>query len=514
MKTYQELSDELRRLAGHNERLVSSLHKAREQIVQLRADLESLSDPPSSYGTFVARVGDNQADIMHNGRKLRVLVTSQVDIDSVVRGQELRLNENLIAVEALPQTTVGSVAAAVEQLPDGRVLVQIHADEQRVMQVSPAIAHLSIKPGDHLMVDLKLALVLEVLNRKEITDLVLERVPEVHYSDIGGLSDQIDAIRDAVELPFLHQELFREYGLRPPKGVLLYGPPGCGKTMIAKAVAHELAVKAAQQRGEDPNSVLHRSWFLNVKGPEILNKYVGETERSIRLVFERAREKATSGNPVVVFFDEMDSLFRTRGSGVSSDVESTIVPQLLAEIDGVEDLENVIVIGASNREDMIDPAIVRPGRLDVKIRIERPDERAAREILALYLDGSAPLAEDLDTLLDTTVADIYARDEHRAYVDVEYANGEREILFFGEFMSGAMLRNIVDRAKKSAVKAVLEGEATGITPAHLQAAVQTEFEENEDLPSNAQPDDWARVAGRRGQRIVSLTPHAARAGAR
>lgn len=509
MKTYQELNDELRQLAGHNERLVGSLAKAREQIMQLRADLEALNDPPSSFGTFISHVADNQVDILHNGRKLRVLATKSVDIDSLQHGQELRLNENLIAVEALPQTTIGSVAAAVEQLPDGRVLVQIHADEQRVMDVSPEVGGVPIKPGDHLMVDPKLALVLEVLDRKEITDLVLERVPEVHYTDIGGLSDQIEAIRDAVELPFLHQGLFREYGLRPPKGVLLYGPPGCGKTMIAKAVAHELAVKAAEQRGEDPNSVLHRSWFLNVKGPEILNKYVGETERSIRLVFERAREKATSGNPVVVFFDEMDSLFRTRGSGVSSDVESTIVPQLLAEIDGVEDLENVIVIGASNREDMIDPAIVRPGRLDVKIRIQRPDRAAAREILALYLNGTAPLAAPIDDLLHAAVEDIYARDSHRAYVDIQYANGDTEVLYFGDFMSGAMLRNIVDRAKKAAVKSVLSGDAAGITAEHLLAAITTEFSENEDLPSTAQPDEWARIAGRRGQRIVALTPHAA-----
>lgn len=509
MKTYQELNEELSKLARSNEQLVKSLTKAREQIVQLRSDLESLADPPSSFGTFVAKVEDNQIDILHNGRKLRVLVAPDVDVEALTQGQEVRLNENLIAVEALTHETTGFVATAVEQLEDSRVLVQVHADEQRVMNVVPELLDSRINRGDHLMVDPKSALVLEVLERKEVADLILEHIPDVSYSDIGGLGDQIDAIRDAIEMPFLHQELFHEYGLRPPKGVLLYGPPGCGKTMIAKAVAHELALKAARQRGQDPSEVVNRSWFLNVKGPEILNKYVGETERSIRLVFERAREKASSGNPVVVFFDEMDSLFRTRGSGVSSDVESTVVPQLLAEIDGVESLENVIVIGASNREDMIDPAIVRPGRLDVKIRIERPGPKAGAEILRLYLTHDVPLAEELDVLVDFAIERIYARDDDMAYVDLEYADGTTEVLYFAEFMSGAMLRNIVDRAKKLAIKTELSYGERGISRAHLLEAIHTEFKENEDLPSTANPDDWARVSGRRGQRITRMTPRRA-----
>ncbi|CAM4105448.1 proteasome ATPase [Helcobacillus massiliensis] len=509
MKTYQELSTELNGLAKQNERLVASLTKAREQILDLRSDLERMADPPNPYATFLQVADGTTVDVLHNGRKLRIATSPEVDPATLTRGQELRMNEALVAVEAMPTSDLGNVASAVEQLPDGRILVQVHADEQRVMHASSALAGTALSPGDHLMVDLKAGIVLERLERKEITDLVLEHVPDTSYGDIGGLQGQIEAIRDAVELPFLHQDLYREYGLRPPKGVLLYGPPGCGKTMIAKAVAHELALKAAQMRGEDADSALGRTWFINVKGPEILNKYVGETERSIRLVFERAREKASDGHPVVVFFDEMDSLFRTRGTGVSSDVESTIVPQLLSEIDGVESLENVIVIGASNREDMIDPAIVRPGRLDVKIRIQRPDEAAAREILALYLNEDVPVQEDRTRLVEQTAALIYRRTEDLAFVDVEYADGSEETLFFGDFMSGAMLRNIVDRAKKAAVKDFLASAERGITMDHLEDAVFAELRENEDLPSNADPDDWARVAGRRGQRIVQMHPRRA-----
>lgn len=520
MKTYQEMREELTSLADHNAKLVQSLQKAREQIVQLRADLAQLADPPSSFGYFLHWPNSqNQIDVFHNGRKLRVQVAPAVDISQLTPGQELRFNENLIVVEALNHSSVGAVAVINEQLPDYRVIVQTHADEQRIMELSGNIASLKLNPGDQVMVDPKTSLVLEKIDRKEITDLVLEHIPDVTYADIGGLSEQIDTIRDAIELPFLHQDLFHEYGLKPPKGVLLYGPPGCGKTMIAKAVAHELAIKAALQQGKDEDEVVANSWFLNVKGPEILNKYVGETERSIRLVFERAREKASAGNPVVVFFDEMDSLFRTRGSGVSSDVESTIVPQLLAEIDGVESLENVIVIGASNREDMIDPAIIRPGRLDVKIRIERPTKEAAREILALYLSEDVPLAKDRHELIEYTLDLIYARNEQMAYVDITYADASTDTMYFSDFASGAMLRNIVDRAKKLAVKSVLAQDydsakvKPGINEEHLKNAVLREFIENEDLPSSDAAQEWSRVFGKRGKEIISLTPRSQQANA-
>src|SRR5918999_3336518 len=259
-----------------------------------------------------------------------------------------------------------------------------------VAVVSKALRDDPFRVGDSLLYDPRSGHVLERLPKEEIEELVLEEIPDVTYANIGGLGTQIEDIRDAVEMPFLYAELFREHQLRPPKGVLLYGPPGCGKTLIAKAVANSLAQQVREKTGREG---VH-SYFLNVKGPELLNKYVGETERQIRVIFQRAKEKAQEGFPVIVFFDEMDSIFRIRGSGISSDVENTIVPQLLSEIDGVETLKNVMVIGASNREDLIDPAILRPGRLDVKIKIERPDHGAAADIMSKYLTIDIPIHDD------------------------------------------------------------------------------------------------------------------------
>ena len=509
MKTYAEMTAELEKLAAHNERLVSGLRSARAQIVELKNDLERVGDPPNSYATFLRRCEGTTIDVLHNGRRLRVATAASLDLDALAPGTELRLNEALAAVEAVPQGDSGNVVPVVEALADTRVLVAVAPDDTRVLRRAGALAEETLHPGDHVLVDLRSQLVLERIDRAEITDLVLEQVPEVSFDEIGGLGEQIEAIRDAVELPFLQQDLYRTYGLRPPQGVLLYGPPGCGKTMIAKAVAHELVLRSAEVRGVSVDDALANSAFLNVKGPELLNKYVGETERSIRLVFERAREKAAADHPVVIFFDEMEALFRTRGTGMSSDVETTIVPQLLAEIDGVEGLDNVIVIGASNREDMIDPAILRPGRLDVKIRVRRPNARAGREILGLYLGEDVPVREDREALLDLAVRQIYAEGPATAYVRVEYADGGHATLHFRDFGSGATLRNSVDRAKKLAVKDQIATGEVGVGSEHLTEAIRVEFAENEDMPSAAHAEDWARVTGLPGRsrrRVEAVVP--------
>ncbi|WP_406388844.1 proteasome ATPase [Streptomyces sp. NBC_00887] len=508
-----ELQTNLAGVSAQNERLANTLREARDQIVALKEEVDRLAQPPAGFGVFLQVNEDGTCDIFTGGRKLRVNVSPSVEIEGLRRGQEVMLNEALNVVEAMEFERAGDIVTLKEILEDGeRALVVGHTDEERVVRLAEPLLDITIRPGDALLLEPRSGYVYEVVPKSEVEELVLEEVPDIDYEKIGGLGDQIELIRDAVELPYLHPDLFKEHELRPPKGILLYGPPGCGKTLIAKAVANSLAKKVAEVTGQPAG----KSYFLNIKGPELLNKYVGETERHIRLVFQRAREKASEGTPVIVFFDEMESLFRTRGSGVSSDVENTIVPQLLAEIDGVEGLENVIVIGASNREDMIDPAILRPGRLDVKIKIERPDAEAAKDIFAKYLTPSLPLhADDLTehsgskeaaahAMIQSVVERMYTESEENRFLEVTYANGDKEVLYFKDFNSGAMIQNIVDRAKKMAIKAFLEQRQKGLRVSHLLQACVDEFKENEDLPNTTNPDDWARISGKKGERIVFI----------
>ncbi|WP_374209720.1 proteasome ATPase [Glycomyces sp. TRM65418] len=506
------------RLSEQNERLVGTLKEAREQIVSLKEEIDRLAQPPSGYGVFLGAREDGTVDVFTSGRKFRVSLAPSIDVDELERGQEVLLNDAMNVVEVLDYERIGEVVTLKELIesPDGppdRALVTSHADEERVVLLSDALINSPLRAGDSVMIEPRAGYAYERIQKSEVEELVLEEVPDVDYYDIGGLDGQIEMIRDAVELPFLHADLFREHELRPPKGILLYGPPGCGKTLIAKAVANSLAKKVAEMRGEEASG---RSYFLNIKGPELLNKYVGETERHIRLVFQRAREKASEGMPVIVFFDEMDSIFRTRGSGVSSDVENTIVPQLLSEIDGVEGLENVIVIGASNREDMIDPAILRPGRLDVKIKIERPDAESAKDIFSKYITTTLPLHDDdlvehdkdreatVNSMIQAVVERMYSEVDENRFLEVTYADGDKEVLYFKDFNSGAMIENIVARAKKMAIKDFLTHQSKGIRLSHLIDATVDEFRENEDLPNTTNPDDWARISGKKGERIVYI----------
>lgn len=509
------LADAQRSLAAvtaQNERLATTLRDARDQIMKLKEEVDRLAQPPAGFGTFLQRNEDDSVDVFTGGRKLRVTVSPAVDLDTLQRGQEVMLNEALNVVAAFEFENVGDVVMFKELLADGeRVLVIANADEERVVRLAEPLLTETLRAGDSLLLDARAGYAYEKVPKSEVEELVLEEVPDITYETIGGLGNQIEMIQDAVELPYLYPELFAEHELKPPKGILLYGPPGCGKTLIAKAVANSLAKKVAAKTGQEG-----KSYFLNIKGPELLNKYVGETERHIRLVFQRAREKASTGTPVIVFFDEMDSLFRTRGSGVSSDVENTIVPQLLSEIDGVELLENVLVIGASNREDMIDPAILRPGRLDVKIKIERPDAESARDIFSKYLTANLPLhTEDLaefggdrqatvSGMIRAAVERMYSETEENRFLEVTYANGDKEVLYFKDFNSGAMIQNIVDRAKKTAIKDFLDHDQKGLRISHLLQACVDEFKENEDLPNTTNPDDWARISGKKGERIVFI----------
>ena len=498
-----ETKGQLAQATSQNEKLSYTLREAREHIAALRDEVEKLSQPPAAYGVVVGKNDDGTVDVLTSGRKMRVSLHPEIDHLTLERGAEVVLNESFNVVQARHPEIVGEVVTVKEILDDGvRALVVGRADEERVCELADALRGLHLRSGDTMRLDPRSNLLLEKLPRPEVEDLLLEEVPDISYADIGGLDVQIEQIADAVELPFLHSELFAEHQLPAPKGILLYGPPGCGKTLIAKAVANSLAKKVAEKTGGEKG----RSYFINIKGPELLNKYVGETERQIRLVFQRAREKSEEGWPVIVFFDEMDSMFRTRGSGISSDMESTIVPQLLAEIDGVEGLRNVIVIGATNREDLIDPAILRPGRLDVKIKIERPTAAAAEQIFARYLTDEIPIAAgaDVPTMIRTTVAEMYRDDEVNQFLEVTYQNGDKEILYYKDFSSGAMIENIVRRAKKLAIKRVIAGGERGVCLQDLLDSIKQEYKEHEDLPNTTNPDDWAKISGKKGERIVFI----------
>jgi proteasome-associated ATPase len=509
----REANRQLVQAFNQNEKLVNALYEAREQITSLKEEVDKLCAPPSTYGVYLSVNEDGTVNILSQGRKVKVNLHPSIKVEDIKPGQELILNEGLNVVETAGYEIQGEVVILKEVLDEERAIVTQRADEDRVGIIAEPLRSAKLKIGDHLLIDAKSGYLLEKLPKSEVEDLSLEEVPDISYEDIGGLGTQLETIKDAVELPYLYSEYYKEHHLAPPKGVLLYGPPGCGKTMIAKAVANNLAARISEKRGEKV-----KGFFLNIKGPELLNKYVGETERKIREIFIKAREKAAEDVPVVVFFDEMDALFRTRGSGISSDVETTIVPQLLAEIDGVEHLKNVIVIGASNRQDLIDPAILRPGRLDVKIKIERPDQLGAADIFNKYMTTQLPIHASeirehggdaqaaVDRMIQATIEEMYSLEEENRFLEVTYANGDKEVLYFKDFSSGAMIESVVRRAKKLALKRYIQLSEKGIKVEDLLNAVREEFKENEDLPNTTNPDDWAKIAGKKGERIVYVKP--------
>src|SRR5215831_10398771 len=509
----REANRQLVQAFNQNEKLVNALYEAREQITSLKEEVDKLCAPPSTYGVYLTSNEDGTVNILSQGRKVKVNLHPSIKAETIKPGQELVLNEGLNVVELAGYEIQGEVVVLKERLDEQRAVVTQRADEDKVGIIAEPLREIKLKVGDHLLMDSKSGYLLEKLPKSEVEDLTLEEVPDIGYEDIGGLTPQIESIKDAVELPYLYSDYYREHHLAPPKGVLLYGPPGCGKTMIAKAVANNLAARISEKRGEKV-----KGFFLSIKGPELLNKYVGETERKIREIFVKAREKAAEDVPVVIFFDEMDALFRTRGSGISSDVETTIVPQLLAELDGVESVKNVIVIGASNRQDLIDPAILRPGRLDVKIKIERPDKNAADDIFNKYMTAELPIHEaelrqhegemagTLARMIGATIEEMYSLEEDNRFLEVTYANGDKEVLYFKDFASGAMIESIVRRAKKLALKRYIQTGDKGIIVDDLLAAVREEFKENEDLPNTTNPDDWAKIAGKKGERIVYVKP--------
>ena len=509
-----ETQRELIAVERRNKKLTSTLQEAKEKLQILKEKVAQLSAPPNNYGVFLGGNEDGTVDIDISGRKWRVNIDPALKDQTLAVGQEVIVNSGMNVVAIKSAERHGDVVKIKERIEDELAIVSLRTDEERVVRIAESLKEETLKTGDNVLLNHTTSMLMEKLPKQEIEDLLLEEVPNIGYADIGGLDTQIEAIRDAIELPYLYPKEYEEFNLSPPKGVLLYGPPGCGKTLIARAVASSIAERVRKESGNDDV----RGYFINIKGPELLNKYVGETERKIREVFQKARDKSREGFPVIIFFDEMDSLFRSRGMGISSDMESTLVPQFLSEIDGVENLRDVIVIGASNRQDLLDPAVLRPGRLDIKIKIDRPNQEGAKDIFAIYLTPELPFSKNTcqqfggdtqaiaDHFIDEAVREMYATTDENRFIEVTYARGERETLFFKDFVSGAMIENIVSRAKKSAIKRFIGSDGTdkGMCLEDLKAAIREEYHENEDLPNTTNPDDWAKISGRKGEKIVNI----------
>ena len=509
-----ETQRELMAAERRNKRLTSTLQEAKEKLQILKEKVAQLSAPPNNYGVFLGANEDGTVDVDISGRKWRVNIDPALKGKTLAVGQEVIVNSGMNVVAIKGAERHGDVVKIKERIEDELAIVSLRTDEERVVRIAESLKGETLKTGDNVLLNHTTSMLMEKLPKREVEDLLLEEVPDIGYTDIGGLDTQIEAIRDAIELPYLYPKEYEEFNLSPPKGVLLYGPPGCGKTLIARAVASSIAERVRKESGNDEV----RGYFINIKGPELLNKYVGETERKIREVFQKARDKSREGFPVIIFFDEMDSLFRSRGTGISSDMESTLVPQFLSEIDGVENLRDVIVIGASNRQDLLDPAVLRPGRLDIKIKIDRPNQKGAKDIFAIYLTPELPFAEKVrqqfegdtqavaDHFIDEAVREMYATTDENRFIEVTYTRGERETLFFKDFVSGAMIENIVSRAKKSAIKRFIGSDGTdkGMCLEDIKAAIREEYHENEDLPNTTNPDDWAKISGRKGEKIVNI----------
>lgn len=506
-------------LAAKNERLVSALASARERITELGSQLDAVTLPPVTLAVLTGlpepRTAENvsQVQVSLGGRPMLLGLHPGLADDGLRIGQLVAVNDQMLVVDALPAPDTGEAVVLEEVLDARRVLVTTGGGATRVLALGGDLDPAALQPGDTLAADLRAAVVTSLIERTSVEQLVVTETPDVSWADIGGLGPQIEEIRDALELPFTHPELYRSYGLRAPKGLLLYGPPGCGKTLIAKAVATSLGSSAGEP-GKGPGTP--SAAFLNIKGPELLSKFVGETERQIRAIFEQARKVAAEDRPVVVFFDEMEALFRTRGTGVSTDVETMIVPQVLAEIDGVESLRNVVIIGASNREDMIDPAILRPGRLDMKIRIDRPDAAGATEILARHLSADLPLDPvELDehdgdreaaaqAMRRAVVEALYSRTPANAVLEITLVSGQRQVLYLSDLTSGAMLAAVVARAKTAAIKDELTGGAGGLSTARLLEALAVEARQHEEITGASAPEGWARVGGQHGEAVRSV----------
>ena len=492
-----------------------TFQEARKTIVELEGALEKVTAPANRIATYLGAPNEGIAYISIGGSDYYTNVDPRVDIGSLKVGTRVLVNEAYAVVGDLGYSPSGPVSKVIDILSDGRLRVgQEHGLQAVVLERSSTLREVPLKVGEDIRIDPSYKVALERLTTPETKDYYLEDVPELPWNKIGGQQEAIQAIKDTIEMPALHPELFKRYQYSTPKGFLLYGPPGCGKTLIGKATAYNLVRQLNEESGEGL-----KECFMHVKGPEILNMWLGESERIVREIFARAREKRKEGFLPVVFIDEAESVLGTRRAIRSHNIANTVVPMFCSEMDGIESLQDVILILASNRPDLIDPAILRPGRIDRKIKVKRPDKAAALDIFGIYMTTELPVhPEALDAhqgdaaaavraMLERANEELFAHREDTAFLEVTLRSGRRDILHRGDLASGAIIASIVQRAKESAIKrAIATGVEGGISAEDLTEAVVTEYGENEIFPPTDNAEDWLKLLDYDPENVAKVLP--------
>jgi proteasome-associated ATPase len=530
-RSHRLLQEIIDSVPAENQRLRNYLLALRDALEEERRDVEDakrllaeyeeayqkLTSPANRTGVFLEMLEEGIALIAVGDSEFVVSIDPKLDVQALKAGVRVKVNDAYAIIGVMPPHPGGQVLKVSELLDKERLRVSQDPAGSigRVVVRGHSLKKARIKVGDEVRVEPNFKVALEHFPKTETREYFYEEVPEIKWEDIGGQEEAIRLIRDTIEHPLLYPELYKKFDKKPVKGILLYGPPGCGKTLIGKATAHNLAKEYSKRVGKPV-----REYFMYVSGPKILNMWLGETERMVREIFETARERSKEGRLVFIFFDEAESVLRTRSSGRWLNISNTVVPQFCSELDGLVNLENVVLILTSNRPDYIDPAVLRPERIDRKIKVGRPNKEATREIFSIYLHKDIPLDPNGDPdgpsdkeglrqcFIDTITSFIWRSVPETEFVRVYLRNGGVETLYWRDLISGALIKSVVDRAKDSAIRrAIAEPDHPhGIRLEDLREAVRQEYRENEIFPKSDSLEDWLKLLDFEPENVAAIKP--------